>query len=146
MFEVHAVHNAHGARGDEVTGDDANGGIRHGRVGQALAKGRFYLVAQLACGLLGAVQRHFVGNADAVAVFGGVALGLELLVHLGPKAVHQHHFHAHALDHGQVLRQVRQLARRNGLARHSHHKGLVAKLVDVRRHRAEPGHEGEIED
>ena len=65
--------------------------------------------------------------------------GLELLVHLWAKAVHQHNFHAHALDHGQVLRQVRQLAGRNRFTRNTHHKGLVAELVDVRRHRPEPG-------
>jgi hypothetical protein len=81
-----------------------------------------------------------------VAVLGGVALGLELLVHLRAKAVHQHNLDAHALDHGQVLRQAVQLARGNGLARNAHHKRLVAELVDVRRNRPEPGDEGEIED
>ncbi len=33
----------------------------------------------------------------------------------------------------------------NGLTRQPDHKGLVAELVDVRRHRPEPGHESEIE-
>jgi hypothetical protein len=78
--------------------------------------------------------------------YGPRALGCQLFVHLGAKAVHQHDLHAHALDHGQVLRQVVQLAGGNGLARNADHKGLVAELVDVGRHRPEPGHEGEIED
>ena len=56
-----------------------------------------------------------------------MAFGLELLVHLGPKAMHQHDFDAHALDHGQVLRQVRQLARCNGLARNADDKSLVPR-------------------
>jgi hypothetical protein len=38
-----------------------------------------------------------------------VALGFELLVHLRPKAMHQHNLDAHALDHGQVLRQMGSL-------------------------------------
>jgi hypothetical protein len=43
-------------------------------------------------------------------------LAAQLLVHLWAKAVHQHELHAHALDHGQILRQVVQLAGGNGLA------------------------------
>jgi hypothetical protein len=54
----------------------------HRRVGQALAEGGLDLVAQLAGGFLRAVERHFVGDAHAVRVARGVALGLELFVHL----------------------------------------------------------------
>jgi hypothetical protein len=74
--------------------------VTAGRDGQALAERGFDLVAQLACSFLGAVQGHAVGDADAVRVFGGVALGGQLLVDLGAKAVHQHDLHAHALDQG----------------------------------------------
>ena len=70
---------------------------------------------------------------------------LELLIDLRAKAVHQHHFDTHALDQRQVLRQMLQLARSNGLAGNAHDKGLVAKFVDVGRHRTEPGHKGEGE-
>ncbi len=146
MLEINAVHNAHGPGRDEVTRDHPHGGIRHGRVGQALAEGGLNLVAQLPGGLLRAVQRHLVGDADAMRVFGGVALGLELFVHLRPETMHQHDLHAHTLNHRQVLRQMVQLARGDGFARNAHHKGLVAKFVDVRRDRAEPRNEGEIED
>jgi len=146
MLEVDAVHNAHRARRDEVARDHAHRGAGHGGVGQALAERGLDLVAQLPGGLLGAVQRHLVGDADAVVVPRLMPLGAQLLVHLGAKAVHQHHAHAHALDEGQVLRQVGQLARRNGFARDAHHKRLVAEFVDVGRDRAEPGHEGEVED
>ena len=59
--------------------------------------------------------------------------------------MHQHDLHAHALNQCQVLRQVLQLARRNGLARNAHHKGLAPVHVDVGRHRAEPGHKCEVE-
>ena len=79
-------------------------------------------------------------------ILGLVPLGLQLLVHLRAKAVHQHDLDAHGLDHGQVLRDVVQLAGRDGFTREPHHEGLVAELVDVGRHRAEPGHEGEVED
>ena len=146
MLKIHPVHNAHGPRGNKVARNHPHRGVRHGRVGQALAKRRLNLVAQLAGRLLRAVQRHLVGNADPVGILGHMALGLQLLVHLGPKTVHQHNFDAHALDHGQVLRQVRQLARCHRFARNADHKSLVAKLVDIRRHRAKPGYEGEIED
>ena len=145
MLEVHTVDDAHRPRGDEVARDHPHRGVGHRRIGQALAEGGFYLVAQLAGGLLRAVQRHLVGDADAVRILGRMALGLELLVHLRAKTVHQHDLHAHALDHGQVLREVRQFACGNRLTRDADHKGLVAELVDVGRNRPEPGHEGEIE-
>ena len=75
-----------------------------------------------------------------------MALGGQLLVDLGTKAMHQHNFHPHALDQGQVLDNVLQLARCNGLAGHPHHKGLAPVHMDVGCHRPEPGHKGEVED
>ncbi len=75
-----------------------------------------------------------------------MALGLELLVHLRAKAVHQHDLHAHALDQCEVLRDQRQLARRDRLTGNAHHQRVAAVLVDIGRDRAEPGHEGEVED
>ena len=72
-------------------------------------------------------------------------LGRQLLIDLRPKAVHQHDLDAHALNEGQVLGNVLQLARRNGLAGHAHHEGFAPVQVDVGRHRAKPGHEGKIE-
>ena len=74
-----------------------------------------------------------------------MAFGLELLVDLRAKTVHQHHLDTHALNHCQVLRQVRQFAGGDGFSGNAHHKGLVAKFVDVRCHRPEPGHKGEVE-
>ncbi len=74
-----------------------------------------------------------------------MAFGLQLLVHLGPKAVHQHNLDPHALDHGQILRQMGQLASGDGLTGNAHHEGLVAKLVDVGGNRTKPRHKGEIE-
>ena len=97
------------------------------------------------CSFLRAVQRHAVGDAHALRVARLMAFGCQLLVDLGPKAVHQHDFHAHALNERQVLRDVLQLACRNGLARHADHKGFASVQVDVGRHRAEPGHKGKIE-
>ena len=72
-------------------------------------------------------------------------LGGQLFIHLRAEAVHQHDLDPHGLDQRQVLRNVVQLAGGNGLTRQPDHKGLVAKLVDVGRHRPEPGHESEIE-
>lgn len=60
-----------------------------------------------------------------------MALGLELLVHLRPEAVHQHDLHAH-VDQGQVPRQVlAALAGGNRLATDADHEGLAAVRVDV---------------
>ena len=74
-----------------------------------------------------------------------MAFSGKLFIDLRAKAVHQHDLHAHALDQRQVLRNVRQLAGRNGFAGHADHKGLAPVQVDVRCHRAEPGHKGKIE-
>ena len=145
MLEVHPVDNSDRARSDEVTRQNPYRGASHGRIGQALAESRFDLVAQLAGRFLGAVQRHLVGDPYAMRITRCMALGLELLVHLRAKPVHQHDFHAHALHHGQVLCQVLQLARSNGFATHANYKGLMAELVDVGCHRAKPGHKGEVE-
>jgi hypothetical protein len=60
--------------------------------------------------------------------------------------MHQHHLHAHALDQRQILRDVLELAGSDRLTRHGHHEGLAAVHMDVGRDRAEPGHEGEVED
>ena len=92
------------------------------------------------------IEENGVPVKDAVRVARGVALGLQLLVDLRAEPVHQHDLHAHAADQRQVLRDVLQLARRDRLAGHPDHEGLAPVHVDVGRHRAEPGHEGEIED
>ena len=145
VHEVHAVDDAHRACREEVARDHAHACAGHGRVGQALAEGGLDLVAQLARGLLGAVQGDGVGHARAVVVARLLALEAQLLVDLGAKAVHQYDLHAHGLDHGQVLHDGAELARGNGLARQAHHESLVPELVDIRRHGPEPGDKGEVE-
>ena len=145
MLKIHAVHNTDWPCSDEIARQHTHRGAGHRCVRQALAEGGLNLEAQLAGGLLGAVERDLVGNAHAVRVARLVALGLQLLVDLGPKAVHQHDLHAHALDHGQILRDVGQLVRGNRLTRHAHDKGLAPVHVDIGRHGAEPGHESEVE-
>ncbi len=104
------------------------------------------LEAQLAGGLLGAVERHLVGDADAVAVARRMILGLQLVVDLRPEAVHQHQLHAHRVKDGQILHQRVELACGNHLAGDRHDEGLAVIGVDVRRHGTEPGHEGVGED
>jgi hypothetical protein len=121
-------------------------GARHGRVGQALAEGGLDLEAQLARGLLRAVQRVGVGDAHAVRELRRDALGAQLFVHLRAKAVDQHDAHAHGPDQRHVLRQRAHLAGGQRLAADADDEGLAAVHVDVRRDRAEPGHEGEVED
>ena len=146
VLKIHPIHNAHGARREEVARDHAHRGARHRRVGQALAERCLDLITQLPGGLLRAIECHGVSDADAMGVLGRMPLGCQLLIHLRAKAVHQHDLHAHGLDQCQVLRNAVQLAGRNRLTRQPDHKRLVAELVDVGRHRAEPGDEGEIED
>ena len=145
VHEVHAIDNAHGACGNKVARDHAYRGTSHRRIGQALAKRGFDLKAQLARGLLRAVERDGVGNADALRILGRVALGGQLVVHLGAKAVHQHDFDAQRLYQRQILHDGLQLACRNCLTGDAHHKSLVTELVDIRCHRTEPGNEGEVE-
>ena len=99
MLEIDAFDNADRPRGDKVARNHPHRRIGHRRVRQALAKGRFNLKAQLAGGFLRAIERHRVGDADAVGVFALVAFGLQLLVHLRAKAMHQHNFYAHRFNH-----------------------------------------------
>ena len=141
VHEVDAVDDAHGPRGEEVARHDAHGRVGHRRVGQALRERGLDLEAQLAGGLLRAVERHLVGDADAVAVARRVVLGLELVVDLRPEAVHQHQLHAHRVQDGQILHQRVELARGDHLAGDRHDEGLAVIGMDVRRHGAEPGHE-----
>jgi len=145
VLKIDPIDNANGSRGDEVTGDHAHGRVGHGRVWQPLTERRLDFVAQLASSLLCTVQRYLVGDAHTVGIFASVSLGLELFVHLGPEAMHQHNLDTHALNHGQVLRQMRQFPRRNCFSCNADHEGLVAKFVDVGCDRAKPGHEGEVE-
>ena len=59
-----------------------------------------------------ALERR-LGAAGAAAhrrVDHGDALGLQLLVHLRPEAVHQHQLDAHGMQYGQILREVSELA------------------------------------
>ena len=145
MLKIHTIDDAHRSRGDEIARDDANGRACHGRIRQALAECRFDFITQLPGGLLRAVQRHAVGDANAVRVFRLVTFGFELLIYLWAKAVHQHHFHAHALDHGQVLHQARQFPCLYSLTCNSNYKSFASVHVYVRCNRAEPGDKSEIE-
>ena len=67
VHEVDAVDDADRPRGQEVARDDAHDRVGHRRVRQALRERRLDLEAQLAGGLLGAVERDRVGDAQAVA-------------------------------------------------------------------------------
>ena len=104
------------------------------------------LVAQLAGGFLGAVERHLVGDAHAVRVARRVALGRSCSLTCGRKPCTSTTLMPMLLDQRQVLREVLQLAGRDRLAGDADHEGLAAVRVDVGRHRAEPGDEGEVED
>ena len=134
MLKVHAIQNANRPGGDEIARDDAHGGARHGGVGQTLAESGLDFVAQLASGFLRRIQRHLIGNADAMRIFGGVAFGQQLFIHLRAKSMHQHNLHAHTLNHGQILCQMGQFARSNRLPTDRDDKRLVAKLVNIGRH------------
>ena len=132
-----------GPGGEEVAGHDPHGRVGHRRVGQALRERGLDLEAQLAGGLLRAVERHLVGDAHAVAVARRVVLGLELVVDLRPEPVHQHQLHAHRVQDGQILyaSALSLCAASDHLAGDRHHEGLAVIRVDVRRHGAEPRHE-----
>ena len=75
-----------------------------------------------------------------------MTLGHELLIHLRPKAMDQHNLHTHALNQGQILGQVLQLASCDGFTCNAHHKGFATVHVDVGCHRAKPRYEGEVKD
>ena len=142
MLEVDTVQDAHGPRRQKVARDHTHRGVGHGRIGQALRKRGFDLKAQLPSSLLRAVQRHGVGDANAMAEARDMALGRKLLGHLRPKAMHQHQLDAHGMQDGQILHKSIELARCNQLPGHGHDKRLAVVRVDVGRHRAKPGHEG----
>ena len=146
VHEVDAVDDAHRPRGEEVARHHAHRGVGHRRVRQALRERGLDLEAQLAGGFLRGVQRHRVGDAQPMAEARHMALGGELLVHLRPKAVHQHQLDAHRVQDRQVLHEGVELARGDQLAGHRHDEGLAAVGVDVRRDGAKPGHEGVRED
>ena len=71
-----------------------------------------------------------------------IALGRQLLIHLGSKAVHQHQFQPHRVQYREVLHDVVELAGGNAFAGQRNHEGLAPVSVDVGRNRAKPGHEG----
>ena len=144
--EVDAVDDADRLRGEEVARDDADDGVGHRRVRQALRERGLDLEAQLAGGLLCAVERDRVGDAQPLAVARLVALRAQLLVDLRPKAVHQHELDAHRLQDREVLRERVELAGGDQLAGDRDDEGLAVVGVDVRRHGAEPRHEGVGED
>jgi hypothetical protein len=56
--------------------------------------------------------------------------------------MHEDDLDAHGVQDGQILHEGIQLAGGDQLARHADDEGLAAVGMDVRRHRAEPGHEG----
>ena len=146
VHEVDAVDDADRLRGEEVARDDAHDRVGHRRVRQALRERRLDLEAQLAGGLLGAVERDRIGDAQAVAVARRVALRAQLLVDLRPKAVHEDDLDAHRLQDREVLRERGELAGGDQLAGDGDDEGLAVIGVDVRRDRAEPRHEGVRED
>ena len=109
VHEVDAVDDADRPRGQEVARDHAHGRVGHRRVRQPLRERGLDLEAQLAGGLLRAVERHRVGDAHAVAEARRVALRAQLLVDLRPEAVHQHELDAHRMQDRQVLREEASL-------------------------------------
>ena len=58
--------------------------------------------------------------------------------------MHQNYFNAHALNHGEVLGEVGQLARSDGFTRNANDKSLVAKLVNVGCDRTKPRNKGKV--
>ena len=66
MLKVDAIHNPHGAGGDEVARNHPHGGIGHWRIGQTLAERCFNFVTQLSGGFLCAIQRDLIRNPNAV--------------------------------------------------------------------------------
>ncbi len=129
-------------RRQEVARDDADDGIGHRRVRQALRERGFDLEAELTGGFLGAVEGHGVGDAQAVAETRLVALGTQLLVDLWPEAMDEDQANAHGVQDREVLSERGQLAGRNQLAGDGDDEGLAVVRVDVRRDRAKPRHEG----
>ena len=92
-----------------------------------------------------AVERQRIGHAHAVRKPRLMPLGCQLLGQLRAKAMHQHDAHAHALNQRQIGHDAAQLARRNGLALHAHHKRLAPVHVNVERHSAKPRDKSRIE-
>ncbi len=142
-LEVDAFEHAERARGDVVAGGDADLRAGHGRVGQALREQRLELDAQHAHRLLHRDERGLVGDAQALRVLRAHAARLQLRLDLRPRAVHEHQADAERGEQVDVVDEARE-ARALGehLSAEADHEGAAAERVHVRRHLAQPAHEG----
>ena len=143
VHEVDAVDDAHRPRGEEVARDHAHGGVGHRRIRQTLRERGLDLEAQLAGSFLGAIQRHVVGDAHAVAAKRETwPLAASCSLTCGRKPCTSTSLMPIACRMARSCTKAVELARGDGLAGQADDEGLAAVGVDVRRHGAKPGHEG----
>ncbi len=98
QFEIDAVDHADRARGDEIARNDADRRVRHRRVGQALAESGLDVEAQFAGGFLGAFERGGIRDTQAVVIARLDIAQRQLLLDLGPRAVHHDDLDAHGMQ------------------------------------------------
>jgi hypothetical protein len=135
---VHAVDDAHRARGDEVARHHGKLGASHRRVGQPLAERGLDVEAQLAGGFLGTFQRGIVGDAHAFRVLRLDIAQRQLFFHLRSRAEHQHDLHAHRVQQRHVVDQRVEHPGLDQFAAEGDHEGLAAEGVDIGRDGAQP--------
>jgi len=108
---------------------------------QALREGGLDVEADLAGGLLGALERPCVGDAHAAMKARLQSLQPHLRLNLRPRSVHQHQADAHRMQQRQVVHQRRQTPGLDQFAAEADHERAAAMRVHVRRDVAQPGDE-----
>ena len=138
MLEVHPVHHADRARGDEVTAHHSYRRALHGGVGQAHGQQRFHVCAQPAAGRLDVLQHGGIGDPYAVMELAGQARSLQLRLDLGAGAVYQHQPHAQAVQQRYIVDDIGEIGVPGRLTREDDDKNAAAVRVDIGRAVAEP--------
>src|SRR6478609_8580606 len=90
-FVIDAVDYAPWTGSDEIAGNDADRGMRHRRIRQALAESGFDVQAQFAGSLFRALHCRAVGDPDAVMETRLDITQPELFLYLRTRAVDDHH-------------------------------------------------------
>ncbi len=124
---------------DVVAAGGVDLGAVHGRIGQAHGKGRLDLDAQGADHLLDFGQAGGVGNAQvdvdlALDVVMGLAFQAGVLeggLDLRPGAMHEHEFHAQAVQQGEVVGDVVEVVVGEGFTGQQDDEHLPAVGVDI---------------
>ncbi len=144
MPVVHAVDDAHGARGNEVARGHLDARPGHGRVGQPHGEACLDLHTHRTRRLHDAPQCILVGDAHAVDHLHLGTAQLQPLFDLGARAVYQHQPDSQAVEQGDVMDETGEGAVGDRFTAEGEHHGAATVRVDIGRSLAEPAYEGVV--